>query len=464
MFHAQIAQRAFNTPLLVEPSKALAFLAGLGPRITGRELRLTGLDVGSEEMTRATLPARAGILTNGLFEQIQQNGQTPYAFVDGVAVIEIAGVLVHRGSWIGQSSGQTSYEGIAAQLAAAASDPLVRGIALEIDSFGGEVAGVFDLADAIRAARTAVPVWAFVAEHAFSAGYALASQADRIILPRTGAVGSIGVVVMHADLSGQLSDAGVTVTLIHSGAHKVDGNPYEPLPDPVRARIQGEIDGLRNLFAETVGAGRGRRLTAEAALATEAECYRGTDAVEAGLADEVSDPASAFASFAALVNGRGSSRASSPRRTAQSQPPKELTMKPDATAASEDPVDDKDSQVAPPPTPETPASPTAPTPAAPPEPAPTEAGDAAAAAAVSRARTEAAELATIAAQAARLGLTIDLAEAVTKGVAPDALRASVLSQLAARSDAAAIVAVPPPKSAAPESPLVAAVKRASKTT
>ena len=30
MFHAQIAQRAFNTPLLVEPSKAMAFLSGLG--------------------------------------------------------------------------------------------------------------------------------------------------------------------------------------------------------------------------------------------------------------------------------------------------------------------------------------------------------------------------------------------------------------------------------------------------
>ena len=33
MFHAQIAQRAFNTPLLAEPSKAMAFLSGLGPRV-----------------------------------------------------------------------------------------------------------------------------------------------------------------------------------------------------------------------------------------------------------------------------------------------------------------------------------------------------------------------------------------------------------------------------------------------
>jgi capsid assembly protease len=73
----------------------------------------------------------------------QQHGDAPYPVVDGIAVIEIAGVLIHRGSWIGQSSGQTSYEGIAAQIEAAASDPAVRGLALEIDSFGGEVAGCF---------------------------------------------------------------------------------------------------------------------------------------------------------------------------------------------------------------------------------------------------------------------------------------------------------------------------------
>lgn len=203
---------------------------------------------------------------------------------------------------------------------------LIGSGALEIDSFGGEVAGVFDLADTIRKARTAKPVWAFVAEHAFSAGYALASQADRIVLPRTGAVGSIGIVVMHADLSGQLTDAGVTVTLIHSGAHKVDGNPYTPLPDPVRARIQMEIDGIRTLFAETVAAGRGRSLSAEAALTTEAECYRGSDAVAAGLADEVSDPASAFATFAAAVNGRGATRSAGPGRPAKSQLSKESML------------------------------------------------------------------------------------------------------------------------------------------
>jgi capsid assembly protease len=241
----------------------------------------------------------------------------------------------------------------------------------------------------------------------------------------------------------------VTVTLIHSGAHKVDGNPYAPLPDPVRARIQAEIDSIRTLFAQTVAAGRGRRLTADAALATEAECYRGTDAVAAGLADEVSDPASAFATFAAAVNGRGATRSARPGRPSQSQLSKESIMKPNATVTTEAPdTDQTEDQAVPAPVEPSPA------PGVPSAPAPNEAT-----AAVALVRAEAAELATVGAQAARLGVTIDVVEAVQKGIRPDALRASVLNQLAARSDAAAIAVVPPPKSAAPESPLLAAAKR-----
>ena len=78
MFHAQIAQRAFNTPLLVEPSKAMAFLSGLGPRILGRPMQVAGPDVALENLTQATLPVRAGILTNGLADQFQRDGQPPF--------------------------------------------------------------------------------------------------------------------------------------------------------------------------------------------------------------------------------------------------------------------------------------------------------------------------------------------------------------------------------------------------
>ena len=384
-------------------------------------------------------------------------------------MIEIAGVLIHRGGWIGQSSGQTSYEGIAAQFEAAAGDPAVRGIALEIDSFGGEVAGVFDLADRIRAIRGTKPVWAFVAEHAFSAGYALASQADRILLPRTAAVGSIGVVVMHADLSGQLDQDGVRVTLIHSGQHKVDGNPYEPLPENVRDDIQREIDVLRFLFAETVAAGRAGRLSQEAALATEAATFRGTDAVAAGLADEVVDLARGFAGFRQMLSSTPPLSSMRARRAALPQNRQEALMaqenQPDdspqdaetiVTDSAEDETDAVDVPASPPEVPQAPAATSAA--AAPVASQPSNLAELSA-----QLREAAAEIAEIAAQAGRLGIAIDAAKALRDGTAPEALRKLVLQRAAASADARDIVAAPPspvlPKSA--ESPIVAAAKKAA---
>jgi len=393
--------------------------------------------------------------------------------VDGIAVIEISGVLIHRGSWIGQSSGQTSYEGIAAQIEAAAKDPAVRGLALEIDSFGGEVAGVFDLADRIRAIRASKPIWAFVAEHAFSAGYALASQADRILLPRTGAVGSIGVVVMHADLSGQLDQDGVRVSLIHSGQHKVDGNPYAPLPEAVRADIQREIDVLRFLFADTVAAGRGGRLSQEAALATEAAVYRGMDAVAAGLADEVTDLTRGFASFRQALGVPSTSKLSRAFSASHLKPKKEAIM-----ASTNDPDDTpqdtdlelveitegaNDGAEAPPASPAPPpAASRPPVAVAPAVPSvavqPGNLADLSA-----HLREAAAEIAEIALQAGRLGIAIDAAKALREGTAPEALRKLVLERAAAAADARDIIAAPPspvlPKSA--ESPIVAAAKKAA---
>jgi signal peptide peptidase SppA len=461
MLHARIAARAFNTPLLVEPSKAMAFLSGLGPRILGRRVEMAESIDALEGVE--TLPARSSILAGGMLDDYHQQGSTPYPVVDGIAVIEVSGVLIHRGSWIGQSSGQTSYEGIAAQIEAAAQDPSVRGVALEIDSFGGEVAGVFDLADRIRTLRSDKPVWAFVAEHAFSAGYALASQADRILLPRTGAVGSIGVVVMHADLSSKLDQDGLRVTLIHSGTHKVDGNPYEPLPAEVRSDIQREIDVLRFLFAETVAAGRTGKLNQDAALATEAAAYRGIDAVTAGLADEVTDLAGGFAAFQQFVAAAANPSPARLARASRPHPKQEAPM-----ATKQDPDDGADSTADEPIEPQGDTSSVTAKPIAAPEAAVVPTAPAAAspsnlAELSASLREAAAEVAEIAAQAGRLGIAIDAAKALREGTAPEALRRLVLERASAAADARDIVAAPPSPVLphTKESPIVAAAKRAA---
>ena len=80
-----------------------------------------------------------------------------------------------------------------------------------------------------------------------------------------------------------------------------------------------------------------------------------------------------------------------------------------------------------------------------------------------RLRRQLAELTEIAAQAQRLGVTVDPAQALARGVSPDALRQSVLKQAAERDVAQDIVAEAPqpphtkPQSVA-DSPLVKAAQ------
>jgi signal peptide peptidase SppA len=206
--------------------------------------------------------------------------------VDGVAIVTIVGELVNRGAWIGASSRLVSYKGIKHQVSSAANDPRVRSILLDVQSPGGEAIGAFDCAMAIRRAAQKKPVTAFINGVACSGGYALVSGATRIVIIPEGVAGHIGVLWVHLDVSVALQMEGVKPTIIYSGAHKVDGNPFEPLPKDVRERRQHEINSLRDMFAECVVAGRTKLTTADV-LATEALTYRGKDAVSVGLADAV---------------------------------------------------------------------------------------------------------------------------------------------------------------------------------
>lgn len=79
-------------------------------------------------------------------------------------------------------------------------------------------------------------------------------------------------------------------------------------------------------------------------------------------------------------------------------------------------------------------------------------------------RAEAAEVAQVCAQAARLGVTIDAADAITNGLKPESLRARVLTDLAARSDAAGIITTARAAAAAKDSPIIAAARKAASNT
>jgi signal peptide peptidase SppA len=222
----------------------------------------------------------------------------PYIVQDGVLLLPVKGVLLHDFPYQFFSYA-TGYEYIWKAFERGQVDPDVLGIALVIESPGGEVAGNFDLVDKMFEMRGNKPVRAFAHEFAYSAAYSIASVADEIIVSRTGGVGSIGVVTAHIDLSKAFEDRGIKVTFIHFGKHKVDGNPYEALPADVKARLQDRIDTLGAVLVDTVA--RNRTLDAAAVRDTEALTYTADQAIEIGLADRKGALDAALAEFQADV-------------------------------------------------------------------------------------------------------------------------------------------------------------------
>ena len=296
--YPHLADRLLNTPLLLHPQKLDAIIAGLGGRLLG----VDGLQIDAAALTaRAALPAEMFTTRRG------ERADRGYRVVDGVAVISAMGGLVHRTKLSADSSVLIGYNDLAADMEDALGKSEVHAIALVMDSPGGEVSGAFELADRIFAARGRKPVVAVADGMAASAAYLAASAADEVVLTTTSYVGSIGVVMRHVDFSRALANDGITVSHIFAGEHKIDGNPYQPLPDAVRAALQADIEGLYQMFVQTVAKHRG--MDEQAVRDTRAGVYRGVAAVAARLADRIGTVDAVVAELAARRNPVASSAA-----------------------------------------------------------------------------------------------------------------------------------------------------------
>lgn len=169
-----------------------------------------------------------------------------------LAVVPVAGVLMHRSTWLGSSTAA-----LRTTITELAADPKVQGIFLDVDSPGGSVYGTAELSDAIYAARRRKPIWAVCNCLCASAAFWASSSAHRVVATPSADVGSIGVWAAHLDLSRNLEAAGISVTLISAGRHKVDGNPYQPLGDEARQHFQESVDESYGQFVRAVARGRG---------------------------------------------------------------------------------------------------------------------------------------------------------------------------------------------------------------
>ena len=177
----------------------------------------------------------------------------------GIAVLPLYGVITQRGNMIEDVSGpgSVSTQKFAAALRQALADESVSQILIDIDSPGGSVYGVAELADEIVAARSQKPIIAIANSLAASAAYWIGCSASEFYVTPGGEVGSIGVWQAHFDYSQALAAEGVTPTLISAGTYKVEGNPYAPLDPEAQAFMQSRVDDYFLAFSKAVAKGRG---------------------------------------------------------------------------------------------------------------------------------------------------------------------------------------------------------------
>lgn len=283
MRFGHLAQRMFNTPLAIHPGKAEVVMGALAERLgITRVIRLDGREFDPSAMDDE----------GDEFLAPGGNPRSGYDMVGSVAVVPVEGTLVNKLGTLRPYSGMTGYDGIRQNVLAALADPKVKAIVLNVDSPGGEVSGCFDLVDTLHQVRGEKPIWAILTESAYSAGYAIASACDRVMVPRTGGTGSVGVIWMHMDWSKAIGEAGIKVTILQYGDRKADGHPEIPMSDEARALFQDEINTMGELFVETVA--RNRAMPASKVRETQAACYLGSKGVEVGFADAVMAPDAAF--------------------------------------------------------------------------------------------------------------------------------------------------------------------------
>lgn len=274
MKYRQISAEVFNKPWAILPEKLAVIAELIALRAAGEKL--------TEEQIRERIGAgpRSGPSAPGT-----------------VALIPVYGVISNRMNMMSQISGGTSIEKLTAQFRSALADPSVKAIVFDVDSPGGSVDGVPELADEIYSARGQKKMVAVANTMAGSAAYWLASCADELVVTPSGAVGSIGVFATHEDLSKALDADGVKMSLISAGKYKVEGNPYEPLSDDARANLQSLVDTFYSMFTKSVARNRDATTNAVQSGFGQGRMVLAADAVKQGMADKVATMAQTLARF-----------------------------------------------------------------------------------------------------------------------------------------------------------------------
>jgi signal peptide peptidase SppA len=205
-----------------------------------------------------------------------------------VASVSIRGKLITQSSWMSRLFGMTGYDEVQNAVSAAAQEPGIDNILLDIDSPGGSVNGVAETASIIRMIDDNVmPVSAFTSGQMASAAYWLGSSAREIHATEMSSIGSVGVIAVHQEMSKRMKKEGIKPTVFTAGKYKGVGNPYEPLSASDKEYIQTKVDASYGFFVRAIADNRGLTADYVKEKIADGSDFFGAEAVGVGLIDRI---------------------------------------------------------------------------------------------------------------------------------------------------------------------------------
>lgn len=207
--------------------------------------------------------------------------------VGTTGVVQIKGSLVNSDdAFWNEFFGLVGYGEIREAVLELALDPSVTSILLDIDSGGGQVNGMSDVAEVLATVDAKYkPVFAHTGGGMMSAAYYVGSTARQLTASSMAEVGSIGVLIVHKSVARALQQNGIDVTVIRAGEFKALGNPFEELSDTAKADLQKRCDYSYDLFLQHVAERRGVMKSYAKDTMGEGRVFIGQQAVDVGLVD-----------------------------------------------------------------------------------------------------------------------------------------------------------------------------------
>lgn len=223
----------------------------------------------------------AAAIMQGEYEADANDGMGVASEVGAVSVIPIKGIITPEGGW------GTGARQFGRWVDEAAADKETKAIVLDVDSPGGSVFGIEEASAKVRAAAEKKPVIAVASGMMDSAAYWLASGARKIVASPSADVGSIGVVLVHADFSEAIGKDGIKVTFVTSAKHKAEGNMFSPLDEEARGHLQSRVDAYHRSFVGDISKGRGVTLETVNKTYGEGRSFGASAAKERIMVDQI---------------------------------------------------------------------------------------------------------------------------------------------------------------------------------